>query len=187
MNYQNKLIRFIENHDEPRAAATFSPEKERVAAVVIATTPGAKLFHEGQFEGRHVRPPVFLGRRPFEPTDQSLQSFYYQLLQAIKSSQSQDGEWKLGSINGWPDNQSYRNILTWTWQNGNRDLLIAVNFSDWRSQGIIHVPWRCAERPLWRLVDLLSNEVFQREGRDLDDHGLYVDLRPWQYHVLQFE
>jgi len=58
--YQRKLVRFIENHDEPRAAATFSPEKERAAAVTIATVTGAKLFHEGQFEGRRVRLPVFL-------------------------------------------------------------------------------------------------------------------------------
>ena len=62
--YQERLVRFIENHDEPRAASTFSPEKERAAAMTIATIPGARLFHEGQFEGRKVRLPVFLGRRP---------------------------------------------------------------------------------------------------------------------------
>ena len=27
--YQDRLLRFIENHDEPRAAATFPPEKAR--------------------------------------------------------------------------------------------------------------------------------------------------------------
>ena len=64
--YQAKLLRFIENHDEPRAAATFSSAKERAAAVTIATLPGARLFHEGQFEGRKIRLPVFLGRRPAE-------------------------------------------------------------------------------------------------------------------------
>ena len=60
--YQEKLLRFIENHDEPRAAATFSPAKERAAAVTMATLPGARLFHEGQFEGRKVRLPVFLAQ-----------------------------------------------------------------------------------------------------------------------------
>ena len=78
--YQEKLVRFIENHDEPRAAATFSPAKERAAAVAIATLPGARLFHEGQFEGRKVRPPVFLGRRPEEPSDHEMQAFYTTLL-----------------------------------------------------------------------------------------------------------
>ena len=62
--YQQKLLRFLENHDEPRAAATFSPAKEKAAAVTTYTLPGARLFHEGQLEGRKVRLPVFLGRRP---------------------------------------------------------------------------------------------------------------------------
>src|SRR5690242_16800736 len=65
--YQGKLLRFIENHDEPRAATTFSHAKERATALTIATLPGIKLFHEGQLEGRRVRLPVFLGRRPYEP------------------------------------------------------------------------------------------------------------------------
>ncbi len=80
--YQNRLVRFIENHDEPRAAATFSSQKERAAAVTMATVPGAKLFHEGQFEGRKVRLPVFLARRPTEAPDEDLQGFYKRLLAA---------------------------------------------------------------------------------------------------------
>lgn len=67
LSYQGKLVRFIENHDEPRAASTFSPQKERLAAVTAATLPGARLFHEGQFEGRKVRLPVFLKQRPVKP------------------------------------------------------------------------------------------------------------------------
>jgi hypothetical protein len=43
--YQNKLLRFIENHDEPRAAATFLPAKRRAAALTAATLPGTRLFH----------------------------------------------------------------------------------------------------------------------------------------------
>ncbi len=82
--YQSKLVRFIENHDEPRAAATFAPEKQRSAAVTIATLPGARLFHEGQFEGRKIRLPVFLARRPEEAPDQELRGF---LPQAAEGAQ----------------------------------------------------------------------------------------------------
>ena len=49
--YQEGMVRFIENHDEPRAAVTFPDGKGRAAAVVILTLPGARLLHEGQFEG----------------------------------------------------------------------------------------------------------------------------------------
>ena len=64
--YQDGMVRFIENHDEPRAAAAFPPGKARAAAVAVLTLPGARLLHEGQLEGRKVRLPVFLGRRPEE-------------------------------------------------------------------------------------------------------------------------
>src|SRR5262249_54368645 len=37
---QTKLLRFIENHDEPRAAAALSFAKERAAAITMATLPG---------------------------------------------------------------------------------------------------------------------------------------------------
>ncbi len=59
--YQEKLVRFIENHDEPRAAATFADRKARAAATTILTLPGAKLLHEGQLDGRRVKLPVQLG------------------------------------------------------------------------------------------------------------------------------
>jgi hypothetical protein len=66
LDYKEKLVRFIENHDEPRGAATFTPEKHRAGAVTALTLPGARLNHDGQMEGRRVHLPVFLARRPEE-------------------------------------------------------------------------------------------------------------------------
>ena len=80
--YQEKLVRFIENHDEPRAAMTFYPPKHLAAALMVTTLPGARLLHEGQFEGRKVRLPVFLARRPDEPVDEALQIYYRKLLRS---------------------------------------------------------------------------------------------------------
>ncbi len=56
LGYQSRLVRFLENHDEPRIAARLPADAERAAAVAVATLPGATLWHEGQFEGRRVRP-----------------------------------------------------------------------------------------------------------------------------------
>lgn len=98
--YQAKLLRFIENHDEARAAEAFSVAKEQVAALTMATVPGAKLFHEGQFEGRKVRLPVFLGRRPAEPVDRELRSFYHGLMTAIAEPVFRDGGWRLNNLSG---------------------------------------------------------------------------------------
>lgn len=55
LDFQNKLVRFLENHDEPRAAAAFSLETHRPAAIITYLTPGLRFFHQGQFEGRKNR------------------------------------------------------------------------------------------------------------------------------------
>ena len=93
--YQDGMVRFIENHDEPRAAAAFPPGKARAAAVAVLTLPGARLLHEGQLEGRKVRLPVFLGRRPEERRDDNLHSFYVRLLGVVARDAFHDGEWRL--------------------------------------------------------------------------------------------
>jgi glycosidase len=183
--YQAKLLRFIENHDEPRAAATFSPAKERAAAVAIATLPGARLFHEGQFEGRKIRLPVFLGRRPAEPEDQRLQIFYHWLLDAINASVFRDGHWALCQCTGWPDNSSYQNLVAWSWVKNDERYLIVVNLSDSSAQGVVQVLWDALRGKTWRLVDVLSGQTFSRNGDEMRDSGLYVDLKPWNCHFLR--
>ncbi|HEY6364249.1 MAG TPA: alpha-amylase family glycosyl hydrolase [Candidatus Binatia bacterium] len=184
--YQAKLLRFIENHDEPRAAATFSAAKERAAAVTIATLPGARLFHEGQFEGRKIRLPVFLGRRPAELADQGLQVFYHWLLDAIDAPVFRDGQWALCKCVGWPDNSSYQHLIAWTWVKDNDRHLIIVNLSDSAAQARVQVPWDALRGKTWRLVDGLSGETYDRNGDEMRDPGLFVDLKPWNYHFLWF-
>src|SRR6185369_12629652 len=40
LDYQDKLARFLENHDERRAAATFELNKHKAAAIVTFLSPG---------------------------------------------------------------------------------------------------------------------------------------------------
>lgn len=183
--YQNKLVRFIENHDEPRAASTFSPEKERAAAVTIATVTGAKLFHEGQFEGRRVRPPVFLARRPRELPDQGLQAFYTRLLDAIGDPLFRDGQWLLCTCTGWPGNPGYQNLVAWSWVKDDDRCLIIVNLSDSAAQAHVQAPWDEIRGKTWRLVDALSGVTYDRNGDEMRDPGLYVDLGPWNCHFFR--
>ncbi|OPY81189.1 MAG: Alpha-1,4-glucan:maltose-1-phosphate maltosyltransferase [Syntrophorhabdus sp. PtaU1.Bin153] len=186
LDYQGKLVRFIENHDEPRALSVFSCEKERAAAVTMTTIPGAKLFHEGQFEGRQIRLPVFLGRRPAEPADPGLQVFYRTLLKAASSEGLRSGRWQLCDRTGWPDNQSCFNVLSWCWAKEEERCLIIVNYSGESAQARIHVPWDELRGKVWRLRDALSGDTYDRSGDEMRDSGLYVDLAPWGYHFLSF-
>jgi glycosidase len=184
LDYQNRLLRFIENHDESRAAAVFDPAKERAAALALTTLPGAKLFQEGQFEGRKVKLPVFLGRQPREAVDRGLQAFYKQLLGRSGSSIFRDGDWVMCKCSGWPDNPSWQNFLAWTWQTRGERCMIVLNFSSNASQGRIQLPWNNLKGQTWRLADTFSDVSYERAGDELVNPGLYVDLGPWAYNCF---
>jgi glycosidase len=179
IGYQKKLVRFLENHDEPRAAATFPGPKHLAAAVATLTLPGAKLIYEGQLEGRRVKLPVQLGRRPEESVDTGLRDFYRRLLRADGA-----GDWELCDRTGWPDNSSYLNVLAWGDKKGERRRLTVVNLSDSPSQARIRVPWDDVRGRSWRLTDELSGVAYERDGNEMRDPGLFVDLGPWGYNVF---
>jgi len=182
LDYQQGLVRFLENHDEPRAAATLPGEQERAAAVTVATLPGATLWHEGQFEGRRVRPPVFLSRRPDEPVDEALRDFYACLLPAAAAVRQ--GEWRLLPCTGWPDNDTHHNLLAWSWTHPGGRHLVVVNYSGQPAQGHVPLPWNDLRDHEHRLTDLLTHQTYDRKGDELLDPGLFVDLEAWHFHVL---
>ncbi len=186
LSYQSRLLRFLENHDEPRIAARLTADAERAAAVAVATLPGATLWHEGQFEGRRVRPPVFLSRRPDEPPDVELASWYRRLLAAVADHRVRDGAWRLLEASGWPDNQSCRNLLAWAWagDGGSDRHVVVVNLSGQPAQGRVPLGWANLPGRSWHLTDLFGEGVFERDGDELTSPGLFVALTPWQFHLL---
>ena len=97
LDYQDKLARFLENHDEPRAAATFSPEIHQAAAVITFLSPGLRFFHQGQFEGRQKRISPHLVRGPSEPAKTSGWNDFTndQLLAVLRQPVVRDGQWQL--------------------------------------------------------------------------------------------
>ena len=181
--YQRGAVRFLENHDEPRAAAELAPAKLRASAVAVATLPGATLWHEGQFEGRRTRIPVFLRRRPDEPVDEDLRAFYLHLVGAIGASGMLAGHWALVPTSGWPDNQTHESLLAWCWVGNAGRHVVVVNFSDHPAQGLVHLPWEDLRRGRWVLRELLDDVSYVFEADEA--HGVFVDLAPWSWHVLE--
>jgi hypothetical protein len=201
LGYQAGLLRFLENHDEPRIAGLLTATAEKAAALAVATLPGAVLWHEGQFEGRRVHPPVFLSRRPDEPLDQELAAWYRRLLATVAAQRVRTGAWQLLEIGGWPDNDSCRNLLAWSWSGdvasgetgdgAGRAVrhVVVVNLSAAPAAGRIGLSWAdlggagLAGRD-WTLTDLLDGRVFNRGGDELSSSGLFVDLPAWGGHLL---
>jgi hypothetical protein len=184
---QARLIRFVENHDEPRAAATFQGMKQRSVAVVATTVPGARLLHEGQLDGRRVRVPVFLGRRPAESVDPATRAFYVRLLSALQEPALRAGEWQLAEARGWADNQNGRNLVAWMWRKDDSRVVVVVNLSAASAQARIPLGWLDPGAGQWSLRDLIKCEAYERSGGELADPGLFVDLPGWGFHFLRLE
>jgi Alpha amylase, catalytic domain len=184
LDYQEKLVRFIENHDEARAAAIFPGAKGEAAAVTMLTLPGAKLLHEGQIEGRQVKLPVQLRRRPAETASARLPDFYRRLLAAVDTPAIREGEWRLCERSGWPDNQSCMNLVAWCWRRDEARRVVVVNLSDARSQARVRIPWGDLAGRSWTLADTLSGAVYERDGNEMCREGLYVELEGWASHLL---
>jgi alpha amylase-like protein len=186
LDYQTKLARFMENHDEPRAAATFPTPVHQAAAVITYLTPGLRFFHQGQLEGRLKRISPHLVRAPQEPTDPTLRAFYEGLLGVLREPTVRDGQWcLLECVPAWDGNWTSDCFLAWSWQgpDGQR-LLIAVNYAPNQSQCYVRPALPGLAGRTVRLKDLTGAASYDRDGAELEARGLYLDLPPWAYHVF---
>jgi hypothetical protein len=185
LDYQDKLARFMENHDEPRAAATFAPPMHEAAAIVTYLTPGLRFFHQGQFEGRRRRISPHLVRAPIEPIDEGMQRFYARLLAALGDAAVRDGEWSLlECLPAWDGNWTSDCYLAWMWTGtGGERRLIAVNYAGNQSQCYVRMPVLDSRSVGFR--DVMGPSAFNRDPGDLAARGLYLDCPPWGYHVFE--
>jgi len=188
-DYQDKLARFLENHDEQRAAATFNQPKHEAAAIITFLSPGLRFFHDGQFEGRKKRISPHLVRAPKEPVDPALQKFYENLLSVLKKPVFRHGNWKLlECLSAWDGNATCDSFLAFAWEKTDHErVLVVVNYSASSGQCSLRLPYPELAGKQWRLQDLMSGISYDRDGNDLFSKGLYLDLPAWQYHIFKME
>jgi len=187
LDYQEKLARFLENHDEPRAAATFEPGEHEAGAIITFLSPGLRFFHQGQFEGCRKRISPHLARAPQEPVDAGLQGFYETLMTVLRQPIFRDGRWSLVEIvPAWEGNWTSDCFIAWVWQrdDGERRLVV-VNYAGNQSQCYVRIPFADVTGSTARLTDMMGPASFDRDGNDVVSRGLYLDLPPWGYHVFE--
>jgi glycosidase len=188
LDYQSRLARFLENHDEPRAAATFPPGKHEAAAVITFLAPGLRFFHQGQLEGRIKRISPHLCRAPDEPVNQEVKEFYERLLRVLRRPVFRSGKWQLlECVPAWNGNASCNDIIAWTWGDDHGQTVVAVNYSEHGSQGYLKLPFSSMAEHGWRLRDLMGEAQYDRDGDDLESRGLYLDMSPWQAQVFEMK
>jgi len=186
IDFQRKSARFLENHDEPRAADKFAPAKHRAAAVLTFLCRGLRFLHQGQREGFMHHIPVHLGRGPDEPVQPELGVFYDRLLACMKRPEARCGEWSLLEANAaWDGNWTSDCMICFSWRSESGDmLLVAVNFAENQSQCYVRLPSMAANATL-TFLDLMGPEVHSRQANDVNANGLYLDLPPWGYNVFE--
>jgi hypothetical protein len=189
LDYQNKMARFLENHDEPRAAATFPPGVHEAAAAITFLSPGLRFFHQGQFAGRTKRISPHLGRGPDEPVNPELAKFYDRLLGTLRLDALRNGEWRLlECVPAWEGNWTSDCFLAFAWEiPGGDRLLAAVNYAGNQSQCYVRLPFADLGKARWRLADLLGDAAYDRDGDDLQRRGLYLDVPPWQASLFSIK
>jgi glycosidase len=187
--FQLKSVRFLENHDEARAATAFQWPVHQAAAVITFTVPGMRFFHQGQLEGRRIRISPHLVRGPEEQPDKAVIDFYTKLLRVVHQPALKEGSWNLLHCReAWAENPTHEAFIAYCWiSTSGEHVLVTVNFADHQSQCYVSLPFPELGGRMRRLTDLVSNVMYDREGDELLSKGLYLDMGPWQYHVFRID
>lgn len=194
MDYQKKLVRFLENHDEDRAADSWKHFKTNIASAVISfTIPGLHFVHDGQQEGRVRRISMHVNRRfPLKDDvkDPRVAEGYTALIKALGNDALRDGDFHRCNVTPSGDgNPSFDRIIAHAHIKGDQMVLTVVNFCENVSNGHIILPdkiFGALRGTKVQLVDGLSDKVIEKDGGVLlgENNGLWLDLEPWTSHIF---
>ena len=189
LDYQDKLVRFIENHDELRAASIFDLKHHEAAAILTFLLPGMRFFHQGELEGKKKRISPHLVRGPQEETDTNLQRFYTVLLDLLRRPIFREGKWRLVEpIPAWMGNDAWDDFIAFSWDSTDGErILVVVNYANNLGQCYLRMPFMDIAGKQWRLEDIIGGYTYDRDGNELYTKGLYLDVQPWQYHVFEMK
>ena len=202
-NFQIKLVRFLENHDEDRILSQFHSKKAEASALAVYTLPGLRFFYQGQWEGRKIRLPVQLGREPDEskcscminldleevydqnslekwmdPVCYCTYSFYSNFLTTINRPIFKFGDWELWDLSNLVANEGTTDhLLAWSWKYEEEEILVVINYSDYNFKGAMPNYWGYEKAD--NLVNSHPIELNQ-------ENRFKVDLPAWQGMIIQF-
>jgi glycosidase len=186
LDYQGKMARFLENHDEPRAAAEFSCDMHKAAAVITYFSPGLRFFHQGQLKGKKKRISPHLVRGPIEPDNDKLEAFYKTLIGILKKPVFLNGRWQLlDCAPAWEGNPSNECFVSFAWHGENNEkMIVAVNFSPHSSQCNLKLPFEGLSNNSWLFHDQIGDFEYIRVGNELQGKGLYLDEPGWRIYIF---
>jgi hypothetical protein len=174
-DYQTHSVRFIENHEEQRAAARFAhPDHHRGALFITAMVPGMLLCHHGQEDGRTLHCSLHARRRPHESGSTAHRDAYRELLHLLGEPARLNGAWQLLE----PRDGGAEPLIALLWSlPSHASLLMVVNASWQHARGRIDTGV-LAGRDL-HATDPLNGGGMRTIATAELERGLDVQLPPW--------
>ena len=189
LDYQNRLARFMENHDEPRAAAAFPPGKHEAAAVLTYLSPGLRFFHQGQLEGRRKRISPHLVRAPDRAGRRDARRFYDGAPGGARGTPTvRDGQWSLlECAPAWDGNGTWDGFIAFAWQGGTGRRVLVDRELRAEPGPVLRPPAveetcaarRCGSGTGWAPRSTTGAATTSAA------RGLYLDVPAWGYHVFE--
>lgn len=188
--YQGKLVRFLENHDEPRSASVFGEARFPAVGVLFATLPGMRFYHQGQLEGRRIRLPIQLARAQTEGTSRYFLEFYDRILEWTNDTAFHQGAWTLLCVTGAGDASSV-SLIAHQWRSASGWKLVAVNLSASTARGMVRLtesPGDHGDKPgtddALSFLDQLTGRTYQYRAEQIFRDGLYIELGAFGAHLF---
>ncbi|TGN11707.1 alpha-amylase [Leptospira ilyithenensis] len=171
-NYQNKSIRFLENHDEKRAFAHFGNSSCDYFAV-LSFLPGIILYYAEQELGYLKKNPVQMGRMEKETGSIFVEQFYKRAFEIIQK--------RKGKIERTiPTLQTFVSdlILCYILEHEAAKELLIWNPETFPVSGRIGIPMKEYYRE--SLTDQVSGETFQIPDSEKEQEGMFFSLNAKQ-------
>lgn len=187
-DYQSKLIRFLENHDESRFRENF-PIIEQIPYIsMLFSLPGAHLLHFGQEKGFSKKIPVQLGIYPNETLDSELVSCYNKLFSFLGSSFGREGKWILLGKDSKTQNQNI-GYIGQAWCIGKELILILSNLSS--KTLIIDLSTSefnqfYAKMPIFRKDSEISSNEYQMPNLLEPKRRYSIELKEFGCHLVRY-
>jgi hypothetical protein len=181
--YQNRLARFLENHDEPRSAAVFGPRLPAVA-ILAAVVPGMRLYHQGQLEGKRIHVPIALGDAAEEAPDLQVEALYGKILRIANQDAFHGGRWRLLDVTSAGD-PTFESLIACEWRSARAWKVLVVNLGAGTAQGRIRLEGgmpSSSDYSDYVLRDELNDVSYVRSAAEIANLGLYVRLDAGRAH-----
>jgi hypothetical protein len=181
--FQSRSVRFLENHDEGRAATVFGKNRLPAVAVLACTIPGMHFVNDGQLEGFATQAVVQLARTREEATDIEVFNLYERILKIADAADFHGSSWKLLEVEDSSDHTA-SDLIAYLWTAEENYRLVVVNLGAGISTGRIYLPGEMLSSASLRFDDLLNEHAYERQTSNLKQWGLFIKLDGFAAHVF---